>query len=90
MSIIKKNQNLQKKVESLLRENKNLRKKLSKLRKVTSTNVSYSENKSEKLEIKDRDTYKECPYCRGEIKKVSILNLKFEVCQNCKTRTKLK
>jgi len=91
MSIFKKNQDLQKKVEVLLRENKNLRKKLSKFRKASSKNVNYSKETKPKLNEKiDNEKIKECNYCHGEIRDVSIYNLKFEVCQKCKTRTRIK
>ncbi len=82
--------NLQKKVEGLIRENKTLRKKLSKLRKLAHTGVNYIKPKKEEVvEAKQKDP-KECDYCRGEIRKISVYNLEFEVCQKCKTRTRLK
>jgi len=88
MSQIKKKQDLQKKVEGLIRENKTLKKKLSKLRKMAHTGVNYSKPKEEVVS-KQKDP-KECDYCRGEIKKVSVYHLEFEICQTCKTRTRLK
>ena len=90
MSQIKKEKNLQKKVEGLIRENKLLRKKLSRLRKEANTGVMCVKPKREPLaEIKHLDL-KECDTCRGEIKKISVYNLEFDVCQNCKTRIRIK
>lgn len=89
MSAIKKSQDLQKKVEGLIRENKTLKKKLSKLRKIAHTGVNYSKPKKEEVESNHKEP-KECDYCRGEIKKVSVFNLEFEVCQSCKTRHRIK
>ena len=88
MPQINKEKDLQKKVESLLRENKTLRKKLTQLRKLAHTGVNYTKSKKEVTETKHKEP-KECDYCRGEIKKISVYNLDFEVCQQCKTRTKL-
>jgi len=90
MSAIKKSQDLQKKVEGLIRENKTLRKKLSKLRKVAHTGVNYSKPKKEDAVEAKEHLPQECDYCRGEIKKISVFNLEFEVCQQCKTRTRIK
>jgi len=90
MSQIKKSQELQKKVECLIRENKTLRKKLSKLRKIAHTGVNYSKPKREEVLESRYKEPQECDYCRGEIKKISVYNLEFEVCQKCKTRHKVK
>jgi regulator of replication initiation timing len=89
MTQIKKSTDLQKKVEELIRENKTLRKKLVQLRKVAHTGVNYSKPKNEDTVVEKRKEPKECDYCRGEIKKISVYNLDFEVCQKCKTRHKL-
>jgi len=90
MSQIKKKQDLQKKVEGLIRENKTLKKKLSKLRKVAHTGVNYVKPKKEEVTLSKQKDPQECDYCRGEIKKVSVFNLEFEVCQKCKTRNRVK
>jgi len=90
MSQIKKSQDLLKKVECLMRENKTLRKKLSKLRKVAHTGVNYTKSKKEDILEAKQEDFKECDYCRGEIKKISVYNLEFEVCQQCKTRHRVK
>ena len=87
MSQIKKDNNLQKKVEGLIRENKNLKKKLSKLRKVANDGVKQSKPKEV---VKAKKDPQECDSCRGEIKKISIYNLEFDICQKCKTRTRIK
>jgi len=90
MSQSKKSQDLQEKVEGLIRENKTLRKKLSQFRKVAHTGVSYSKPKREEVPKSKTKDPQECDYCRGEIKKISVYNLEFEVCQQCKTRQRVK
>ena len=90
MSQIKKQTELQKKVEGLIRENKNLKKKLSKLRKLAYTGVNFSKPREED-EVKEKQQEpQECDYCRGELKKISVFNLEFKVCQKCKARTRIK
>lgn len=92
MSEANKEKNLQKKIESLIRENKTLRKKLGRLRKVANLGVNYNINDEDDTEeeFKKIPKLKECDYCRGEIKKVSVYNLEFEICQKCKTRVRIK
>jgi len=90
MSQIKKSKDLLKKVESLMRENKTLRKKLSQLRKIAHTGVNYIKPQDEDNSEEKKKKPKECDYCRGEIKKISVYNLEFEVCQKCKARHRVK
>ena len=94
---IKKEKNLQKRVESLIRENKQLRKKLGKLRKEAHKSVNSSPKpKKEDVSVgkskvdKPKVDLSECSYCKGELKKVIVFNLEFEVCQKCKARKRLK
>jgi len=90
MSQTKKEKTLQGRVEGLIRENKTLKKKLSKLRKLAHTSVNYSKPKPDpSIPAKPKEP-KECDYCRGEIRYISVYNLKFEVCQKCKTRVRVK
>lgn len=93
MSESSNDKNLLKKVESLVRENKNLRKKLGRLSKVANYEI-FQSSSEEDLELAkeaaEKHKVKECDTCRGEIKKFSVYNLEFEVCQRCKTRTRVK
>lgn len=93
MSERSNDKNLLKRVDSLVRENKNLRKKLGRLSKVANYEILQSTSE-EDLEFAREEAIKqktkECDTCRGEIKRFIVYNLEFEVCQKCKTRTRVK
>lgn len=93
MSESRNDKNLLKKVDILVKENKNLRKKLGRLGKVANYEIFQSPTEEEialsKEEI-EKYKVKECDTCRGEVKKFSVHNLEFEICQRCKTRTRVK
>ena len=84
---------LLKKVDILVKENKNLRKKLGRLGKVANYEI-FQQTSEEDVKISKEEVekykVKECDTCRGEVKRISVYNLEFEVCQKCKTRTKIK
>jgi len=88
MSQTNKERDLLKKVELLLRENKALRKKLGKFRKVANNGIHCAQPEKEETHEKHEEV-RECDYCRGEIKRIKIHNLAFDVCQKCKNRTKI-
>lgn len=89
----KSNKDLDEKIGELMRENQSLKKKLGKLRKdVSKTQDALITNQEYACQIsveEKKEKIKKCEHCSGEIKKLKIRNTLYEICQRCKSRTKV-
>lgn len=75
-------------IENLVRENNSLKKKISRLRKYAASDQLDDETDAAESFTEGKKKSGGCP-CGGELKRWSLLDRVFDVCQSCKQRFKV-
>lgn len=90
----KRKKDLDEKLTELEKENQSLKKALGKLRKDVSKSqdaILLNQEYAQQIEIAEKkDKIKKCEHCEGEVKRFQINSIVFDICQRCKSRTRIK